>query len=143
MGNEEHRLAGGRAQARQLLLQRQAGHGVDCGERFVHQDHVGIGGPGTRHRHALAHAAGKFMRIAVLEAVQTHQVDQTRYLLLAFGLRHTRDFQPMADVSPHGAPRQDGQFLEYDAAFAAWLSHQFAVAMDGAFGRTDETGHRL
>src|ERR1035441_7613035 len=49
----------------------------------------------------------------------------------------------MADVSPHCAPRQDCKFLEYYSALAARLSHQFTVAVNRAFGRTDESGHRL
>src|SRR5664279_4237779 len=49
----------------------------------------------------------------------------------------------MADVSPHRAPRQDCKFLEYYSALAARFSHQFTVAVNRTFGRTDESGHRL
>src|SRR5450759_1459087 len=83
------------------------------------------------------------MRIAVLETAKTDQVDQTHDLFLPLDFGDTRDFETMADVSPHRAPRQDRKFLEYYSALAARLGHQFTVAVNRAFGRTDESGHRL
>ena len=78
VGDEEHRLPGGGAQPRKLLLQGEPRHGVDRRERLVHQDDVGIGRPGAGHRDALAHAAGELVRVAVLEAGEARQVDQSR-----------------------------------------------------------------
>ena len=59
-----------------LFLQREPGHGVDRHKRLVHEDHVGIGHPGACDRHALAHAAGELVRIAILEPGKAGEIER-------------------------------------------------------------------
>src|SRR5438132_1198557 len=73
VGDEEHRLFRRCAQACELFLKRQSRHRVDRREWFVHQDDLGVGRPRPRDRYALAHAAGKLVRIALLESRQPGQ----------------------------------------------------------------------
>ena len=143
VGDEEHGLSGGSAKSHQLFLQGQPRHGIDRGEGLVHQDHVGIGGPGARHGHALAHAARQLVRVALLEAGEPGQLDQAGDRALALDARHAGDLETVANVAAHRTPRQDRQLLEHHAALAARPAYRLAVAQDGAFGGPDEAGQRL
>ena len=69
-------LAAGGVDAQQLPLHDLARHRIERGERFVHQQHFGIGGQDARQGDALLHAAGQLRRIAVLEPAELHQVDE-------------------------------------------------------------------
>ena len=65
-----------RVDAQQLLLHHLARHRVQRGERFIHQQHLGVGRQDARQRHALLHAARQFRRIVFLEAGQLHHLDE-------------------------------------------------------------------
>src|SRR5437879_6407224 len=68
VGDEDDGLAPELPQLEQVGLQLGAGLRVDRGERLVHQDHRRIVGEGSDQRGALAHPAGKLVRIIALEA---------------------------------------------------------------------------
>ena len=65
--DEQDGLAVGRPQVEQLVLHQLTCLDVERRERLVHQQDLGIEDQHLGQRHALAHAAGKLMRIAVLE----------------------------------------------------------------------------
>ena len=140
VGDEQDRLARGLGDGVQLLLQRDAGLGVDGRERLVHQHDVGVRGQRAGHRHPLAHAARQLVRVLLLEALQPDQVDEVAHGGRALGLRHALDLQAMGDVLLDRAPRQDGELLEDDAAVAAGPGHRPAVDEHAAAGGGDETG---
>ncbi len=56
-----------------LVAEQQPRLLVERGERLVHQQDFRLGGERAGERHALAHAAGEFAGIAVLEAVEADQ----------------------------------------------------------------------
>jgi hypothetical protein len=56
-----------------LVAEQQARLLVERAERLVHQQDLRLGGERARDRDALAHAAGKLGRIALLEAVEARR----------------------------------------------------------------------
>ena len=65
-----------RDERQQVLLEFPPRLLVDGGERLVHEQHVGVDGERARQADALAHAAGKLVRILLLEA---GEADLARY----------------------------------------------------------------
>ena len=49
--------------AQDLVLHVHAGEGIECTERLIEQEHLGLANEGSCERRALAHAAGKLVRI--------------------------------------------------------------------------------
>ena len=74
MRHKDNGLAFGRAvtlpEGEQQLLQIHSVFGVDCAERFIHQQNLRIHCKGTGNRGALLHAAGKLRGIFLPEAFQ-------------------------------------------------------------------------
>ena len=64
-----------RPDAQQFQLHEIAGLRVQCGERLVHQQNSGVDRQRSGEIDALLHAAGKLMRIMILEAVKAHQIE--------------------------------------------------------------------
>ena len=85
---------------------------VERGERLVHQHDLRLRRERARHRHALAHAAGEFRRIAALEAVEPDQRNEMPRALVALRLRQAGDLQRERDVVDHGAPGEGRLLLE-------------------------------
>jgi hypothetical protein len=98
VGDEQHRGALVRRDDGELLLQVLARHGVDRGERLVHQQHERIVGQHARDGGALAHAAGELVRILVLEALQPDQLDEALRDRRALGLGQALEPRPELDV---------------------------------------------
>ena len=113
MGDVDHGLAGLLPDPHQLGLQDDPVLGIERGQRLVHQQHAGIGDEGARDRAALAHAAGKLMRIVSAEFRQSHEfqggVDPRRHL----GRRHPARHQAEADIGLHAHPGKQAALLEH------------------------------
>ena len=75
VGDEVDGLAFFVPQFEQLVLEQQPGLGVQWAEWFIHQYDLRLVDQRADDVGALAHAAGKLMRVAVLKAAETNPVD--------------------------------------------------------------------
>src|SRR5205807_5998851 len=89
---------------------------IECAEWFVHQKNIRIEGERTGDRGALLHAAGQLRRIAVFEALQSHEIDKRLRSAFTLGARHALPFEPVEDVGSHRLPRKQRKMLEYNTA---------------------------
>ncbi len=83
------------------------------------------------------------MRITVLEAGKTHELDK---LMRAFARRDRFEAQGARRnqyVVEHGAPRQQRGLLEHDADIAARSGDDLALHLDGAGRRRNEASRNL
>src|SRR5206468_3899598 len=80
-----------------------------------HQQDFWLGSERARDRDALAHAAGEFGWIAVLEAGQPDQIDEVFRALDALRLRLACDLEREGDILADGAPGKRRLFLEHHA----------------------------
>src|SRR5204862_513242 len=78
VGDEEDRLLDGGLQAQELILQPGPHDRVDRRERFVHQQHDGVGRERPGHPDPLALPAGELVRVApgVPARLHSDQVEQ-------------------------------------------------------------------
>ena len=76
VGDEDDGLARGLPDPQQFVLQLLPGLGVQGRKRFVHQQDVRLIGEASGDGHALLHTAGQFVREAVPEPRQSHQVQE-------------------------------------------------------------------
>ena len=103
---------------------------VERGEGLVHQQDFRLGGERAGQRNALAHAAGQFAGIAVLEAGQTDQCDEMPRAFGALRARHAGEFEREGDIVEHRAPGERGFLLEHHA-------DRLVRAVDGLAGDAD------
>ena len=78
-GDAPHRRARLRVDRLQLEVHLVAGQGVQGPERLIHQDDVGRVGEHARDLDPLAHAAGKFMGVAVDPARRYGELSEFTY----------------------------------------------------------------
>ncbi len=88
----------------QVGTQRLGGEHVECRERLVHQQQVGVHHQRARKADALAHAARQFLGEGGLEAVEADQVDRRQCALAALGGIDAERFQPKLDILQHRQP---------------------------------------
>ena len=112
------------AQPEQILLELAAGLLVDGAERLVHQQHVGLHRQRPGQADPLAHAAGKLVRVFVLEAGQADFGDVVPRDRLALGLVDAAQFQPEGDVAEHGRPGHQREILEHEGALRTRPAHR-------------------
>ena len=116
-----------------LVAEQQPGLLVERGERLVHQQDLGLGGERAGDGDALAHAAGEFAGIAVLEPGEPDQRDEMpARSSSARGLADAGDLQREGDVVDHGAPREGRFLLEHHADRGVRPAHGFAGHPDAA-----------
>jgi len=99
-------------QLEDLGAQRLAGEHVECGERFVHEQHVGLGDERAGDADALAHPARELARERTAEA---READQLEHLVGACLARRRVDalgLEPEFDVLLHRQPREQRERLE-------------------------------
>ena len=92
----------------QVVMQRDepfaeflADLGVHRAERFVEQQHAGLGRQRAGDGHALALAAGKLVRVTLFQAFQAEQFQQFRDARLDVGPLPFLDLQAEGDVLEH------------------------------------------
>ena len=107
-------------------MHETASLGVERAERLVHQQDLRIERERARERGALAHAAGKLRRIAVLKAAEPDQIDEGLRALFPFVARKLHALQPVQHVAAHGLPGKQGEVLEYDATVGAGRADRLA-----------------
>ncbi len=69
-------------QIEKVGAQRFGGQHVERGERLVHQQHLWMHHQRTRKADALAHAAGKLLRVGGFEAVEADEIDRGQRALV-------------------------------------------------------------
>jgi hypothetical protein len=128
-----------------MSLPRRSQVDVEVGEGLVHQHQPRPRGHGPRHGDALLLAAGQLVRVAVIQAAESDQVEQARRdgPTLAPGQAP----QPERNVVRHAQVREEGVVLEHHADPAAvrrqapdWARDLAAVELDRARADRLESG---
>ena len=149
VGDEHHGLGVFAPDAHDLVLQVGAGQGVERRERLVEQQHIGVGGQGARHRHALAHAAGELGGLFVDGGREAHHGHIALHPLGALGRAFAGEHavHRQRHVVAHAEPGHQRIALEHDAAVGAGagdglavLQHVAAVGADQAREQADQRG---
>src|SRR5665213_2346106 len=128
--------------AHQLVLQDEPRLRIERGQRLVHQQYVGLVGEQTRERGALAHAAGKLLRIFRLRPCETDELDIVADARVALCAVHPAArgsvHEPVFDVAPHAAPWKQRVVLEHHAALGTGAGDRVLVEQQRAARRRDE-----
>ncbi len=98
-------------QFRAQVLGRQH---IERGERLVHKEHFGLDDQGARKAHALAHAAGEFLRIGGLETVKADRVQNAHAALAAVVGRDAACLERRLDILEDRQPGKKRKTLEDD-----------------------------
>ena len=132
-------------QHQQLVLHALAGQRVERGERFVHQQDVGLHRHAARNRHPLLHAARQRVRIGVGELGQVDLLDVLHGLFVSrLALQLARGLQREHHVLPHRLPRQKlVELLEHHHPVRARPCDALPLQVDLPFGRRHVAAHRL
>ena len=101
-------------QLAKIVAERVAGEGIERAERLVHQHDARLCGERARHADALALAAGEFMRqaVAILRAVEPHQVEQFVHPRRNLGSRRAQQLRRDADIAGDAQMRKQPAALE-------------------------------
>src|SRR5215467_8030579 len=116
VSDEDHGLGRAPPDAKELILHQAARLCIERTERLIHQQDRGIECERARDRGALLHAARELRRVAVLEALESDQLDEGLRALLALGARHALPLEAVKNVGAHRLPGKQREVLEYDAA---------------------------
>ena len=90
-----------------------AGLRIEPRERLVHQQNLRLADETARERHPAAHAAGKLVRVGVLEAAEPDQIEHRAGAPQPFGRRHGARLERERDVPDRHPPRQQAVVLEH------------------------------
>ena len=117
MGDHDGGQAELAMQFAKIVAERVAGEGVERAERLVHQHDARLCGERARHADALALAAGKFVRqaVAILRAVEPHQIEQFIHPRGNLGWRRARQLRRDADIVGDAQMRKQPAALEHIA----------------------------
>ncbi len=134
-------------QRQEGLAQFRRRHLVEMAEGLVGQQDIGLHREGARDRHALAHAAGQFVRIGIGELAEAQPVEPGQRALALLVLRQADQFERQLGVVERRAPRQQAVLLEHGGDPAAEMIEVGVRALvadaDGAFGRRFEPDHQV
>src|SRR6218665_213576 len=107
MGDEEDRKARFVAQLQKLILHGDAGQRIECGERLIHQQDLGLHRHTARNRDTLLHAARQHVRIGVAEVAQLETGDGLRRACACrLAVPTTGRFEREHHVAENGLPGQ-------------------------------------
>ena len=143
MGDEDEGDSGFKLQALQLDLHFLAQLQVQCRQRLVQQQHLGLRGQRAGQCHALLLAAGQLTGLAVRHRSQLHQRQHLGSDRRDLGRRAALHFQPETDVLRHGQMREQGIALEHGidgAAVGRVLGDILAIQQDFPRSRRFEAG---
>ena len=108
VGHEHHRLPARSPRLEEELLGVDSRLGIEGRERLVHQDDVGLDGPGAGQRDALAHPLRKLPRPEVVRLGEAEAVEQLPCPPAAFLAPDvgSPELEGELDVPARGPPRQ-------------------------------------
>ena len=98
MGDQDRCRAAFARQRQECFSQFRRRDFVEMAEGLVGQQYVGLYHKGARDRHALAHAAGQFMRECIGETAEPQALEPGQRTLALFGLRDTDQFERQLGV---------------------------------------------
>ena len=124
----DHRRAGARVEAGELVFHRRAQMHVEVGQRLVEQHQRGLGDQAARERHALALTAGQQRWPALGVAFELDQRERRLDAPRALRVAHARDRQAVGDVLGDGHVRPQRVRLEDDADAAPLGRHVLRAA---------------
>ena len=124
----------------QVGAQRLGGQHVERRERLVHQQQVGMHHQRPRKADALAHAAGQFLGIGVLEAVETDQIDRRQRARAALDAVDAERLQSEFDVLQNRQPGKQRKRLEHHGDAVRRSRDGLAAAFGVARGCRDQAG---
>ena len=90
------------------------GEDVQRGEGLVHEEDFGFDDESTGEANALTHAAGEFLGVGALEAVEADGIEHLEAALAAFGGGHAAGFEDGFDIVEHREPGEEGKALKDD-----------------------------
>ena len=144
VGDEDEGDAELLLQRLQLLLHLFSELEVERAERLVEQQHLGSVHERARERHALALAAGKLRRTALLVAGELDHGERVSCLGLALGPGNALDPEAVGDILADRHMRKQGVVLEHGVDVALVGRHAFggfAEDLDMALVRLLEAGN--
>ncbi len=129
MRDEDHGLAffGTFHELQQLLLQDLAGLRVERSEWLVHQQYGGIDGQRAHEADALLHAAGKLVRILLLESGEADEIEVVAHAFLDLRARCTGHGEAESGVLENRLPRQQAEMLEHHRHAFGRAGHGFSL----------------
>ena len=143
VGDEEDGLGGHGLvgpQLQQLAAQVLGGEHVEGGERLVHEEHFRLDDQGAGKADALLHAAGEFLGIGGLKAVQAHRIQHLHAALAALVRADAAGLQRGFDVFKHREPGKEGKALEDDGDVDLGVGDGLLVPVDLAGRGRGEPG---
>ena len=149
VGHERDGLVEALLQGEQFILEAGAHDGIDRAERFVHQQHGGVGSEGPRHADPLALPSGELCRIPIEHArVERDEVGQLVDTLLDLRLVPVEETGHGGDVLPDCPVREQPDLLDDVADAPPELVDRNrldrpTVDADGSRRRLDETVDHL
>ena len=139
MSHEQGGFAELAAHGGEPILHVAAGDDVEGAEGLVEEQDVGMAEGRAQKRSALAHAAGKLVRIGLFIALEAKDRKQRLGLFAGLGFLLV-DGAVEADIVHDGFPGQEQVFLGHVGEVFARLAQRLAVDGDGAALRCDDTG---
>src|ERR1700683_2004368 len=138
VGDENNGLAGLAPDAFELVVKEIAGLRIESGERLVHQKNVRLHRERASQGHALAHAAGKLVDVAIGELRELNELQEVARapgeLCLGSALHTQAEFDVLAD----GEPRKKAVVLKNEDAIRAGTANSAAIEKNFARGRRVE-----
>ena len=104
---------GGGPQRFELVVEKIAGHGIECTEWLVHQEEVSALGERPSESNALAHTAGEFVGPARAEVFEVYEFQQFINASTPLALGDVGKFQCQLHVAAHAQPWEQGRFLKH------------------------------
>ena len=101
-------------QLQQFAAQVLGGKHVERGERLVHEKDFRLDDQGARKADPLPHAAGEFLGIGCLKAVQAHRIQHLHAAVMALGGRHAAGLQRSFHIFQHRQPGKERKALKHD-----------------------------
>src|SRR6478735_3229580 len=149
VGHKDDGASGFLPDALKFVVQQVAGDGVQGRERLIHQQQLAVLRERAGQGHALAHAAGQFVRAPVRGFGEVDQVQQLCSFDAPLGLADAAQLQCQLDVLAGGEPWEQGGVLEHEGGAVAGhfkgarrreLQSRHDVQQGGlaAAGRTEE-----
>jgi len=126
-----------------LVLHELAGLHVEGREGLVHEQDARVQDEHLREGHALSHAAGELVGIAVAEAVEAHAGEPGLALFPGGGPVLAAELEPGDHVVEGAAPRHEGFGLEHVAGVAIDARERLAQHPHRPSRGTQQAGRRV
>ena len=144
MGDEQRGGLCARQNLQQLDLHEFAGLGVERRERLVEQKELRLHDQRARDIDALAHPAGKLVRVVIGKTGEADQFDQGQRPLPALGLGEPAlQVETVHHVFAHGAPGKQAVVLKHHGPVGPRSAHRPSVDQDLAGCHPDEAIDRV